>query len=454
MIDLAARFIDLRTMSIQLLLINDWLIDTQTGDLWAKQASIETMPTVEPDGRLDPQGIEILNLLIASPNQVVSKDTLINGVWPNSIVTDDALSRSISRLRKSLNDNAKSPTIIETVPKRGYRLIGTIEVQTRPSLESITPPNSSGRNEPHNEASSLVRSTNKTPTLTYWLFGLVVFGLLFVTWASLQTNSNSSQPENELISKADDYYLQMRRQDNEMAIALYEQAVALRPQSGQGQAGLANALVQQVIRWPNPANMPDIPHQDLQHALKLGRTQTEAAKQKLSRALALAKQAVSLSPNSARAHKALGFVYSAQQNFDDAINSYQRAVDLDPDAWDALINIGDVKEINQQGDQAIQYFEAAFAAMTRVYENQSTRIQPWYADLGAAIGHKYYAKNQTQQAETWFRHVLSFAPFNDKATAGLATILKESGDQQSAQRLCDEFEQRVGTQPCEINHND
>ncbi len=51
----------------------------------------------------------------------------------------------------------------------------------------------------------------------------------------------------------------MRRQDNEMAIALYEQAVAMRPESGQGQAGLANALVQQVTRWPNPANMPAPP---------------------------------------------------------------------------------------------------------------------------------------------------------------------------------------------------
>ncbi|MDC0603615.1 tetratricopeptide repeat protein [Aliiglaciecola sp.] len=266
----------------------------------------------------------------------------------------------------------------------------------------------------------------------------------------MQTPGKSAKQESELITKADDYYLQMRRQDNEMAIALYEQAVAMRPESGQGQAGLANALVQQVIRWPNPADMPDIPHQNLQHAIELGRTQTDKAKRKLNRALALAEQAVSLSPNSARAHKALGFVYSAQQKFDLAIQSYQRAVELDPDAWDALINIGDVKQITHNNAQALQYFEAAFADMTRVYQSQSTRIHPWYADLGAAIGNKYYANEQTHQAETWYRHVLSFAPFNDKATAGLATILKESGDQQSAQRLCDEFEQRVGKQPCAL----
>ena len=164
------------------------------------------------------------------------------------------------------------------------------------------------------------------------------------------------------------------------------------------------------------------PHQNLQHALKLGRTQTDEAKRKLNRALALAKQAVSLSPNSARAHKALGFVYSAQQNFKAAIQSYQQAVELDPDAWDARINIGDVNEIIQNNALAIEYFAAVFEAMTRVYKNQSTRIQPWYADLGAAIGDKYYATKRTQQAETWYRHVLSFAPFNDKATAGLATI--------------------------------
>ena len=282
------------------------------------------------------------------------------------------------------------------------------------------------------------------------LFSSLFIGSIVLVSSVLFQPTQEPEQETTLIRQADDYYLQMRRQDNEMAIALYEQSIALKPQSGAGQAGLANALVQQVIRWPNPADMPEIPHKNLKQAIEDGRTSTQEAKRKLGRALALAQQAVNLSPDSARAHKAIGFVYSAQQRFDEALASYRQAVALDPNAWDAMINIGDVIEISQFDENPIQYYEAAFNAMTRVYDKQTSRVQPWYADLGAVIGDKHYSQGQYQKAETWYRHVLSFAPLNNNATRGLAVILNESGDTQSAEQLCASFEQRVGIQPCEF----
>jgi tetratricopeptide (TPR) repeat protein len=251
-----------------------------------------------------------------------------------------------------------------------------------------------------------------------------------------------------LISQADDYYLQIRRQDNEMAIKLYEQAIALKPESGSGPAGLANALVQQVIRWPNPVNEPEVPLQNLQQALLEMRHRTPQAKQKLGRALAMAKKAVRLSPNDARAHKSLGFVYSAQEEFDLALKSYYEAVELDNNAWDALINIGDVLEITARMPLAVEYYELAFEAMGRVYKQQAARIRPWYADLGALIGDKYIELEKSQEAEVWYRHVLGFAPFNLRAARGLTKILISSGDTNGAQHICTEFLQRIGKNPC------
>lgn len=54
---------------------------------------------------------------------MVSKEQLVREVWPGTFVTDDVLIRCISELRKAFGDNADSPTIIETMPKRGYRLL-------------------------------------------------------------------------------------------------------------------------------------------------------------------------------------------------------------------------------------------------------------------------------------------------------------------------------------------
>ena len=428
-------------MSSELLHIDSWLIDVTTGDTWSYTTGDTTVAS--PSFRLDPKSIDIIKALSAKAGDVITKDALIEAAWPNTIVTDDALARSISRLRKSLNDDAKAPRIIETVPKRGYRLIASINPYSAQNQQQEP------LSHQQKKSGNSDKPDKRNPRFRNLLLASVATIMVVTFWVWHPLSSEIEQ-EASLIQQADDYYLQMRRQDNEMAIALYEQSIALRPNSGEGQAGLANALVQQVIRWPNLANMPDIPHKNLQQAIDDGRTSTKEAKHKLDRALAFAEQAVNLAPDSARAHKAIGFVYSAQQRFDDAIKSYQRAVALDSNAWDALINIADVIEISQRNENPIDYYEAAFEAMTRVYDAQTSRIQPWYADLGAIIGDKHLARGQQQEAETWYRHVLSFAPLNNNATKGLANILTESGDHQSAERLCLAFEQKVGTQPCQL----
>ena len=435
-------------MTATSLLLNQWQIHLDSGEL-TLLTEHQTEQGVRD--RLEPKALQLLIILAQKPNSLVSKDALFEQLWPQQVVTDDALTRCISRLRKSLQDDPKSAKIIETIPRRGYRLIAT-QVQWLHDEESLTSLEEADSSEIETRfAAPLLSSKNAL------LGGGVIVLLSLLIWVS-QISKPTHEVSREithsdvqpLLRQADDYYSQIRRQDNEMAIELYQQIMALRPDIGAGQAGVANALVQQVLRWPNPASEIPVDTRNLQHALQMGLTQTEQAQLKLRRALALAQNAVKQAPESARAYKAQGFVYSALQEFDLALNSYQQAIELDENAWDALINYGDVLEITGNLPEAMDYYVRAFEAMREVRAAQSARVNPWLADFGAHIADKYLSLNKVQEAEIWYRKVLSFAPFNSNATKGLVAILKQTGDDSAAQRLCLEYLQRIGNPICDL----
>src|SRR5262250_3233598 len=70
--------------------------------------------------RLQEQPFRVLQMLLESPGQVVTREELQTAIWPsNSYVDfDQGLNRAINRLREALGDSADSPRFIETLPKR------------------------------------------------------------------------------------------------------------------------------------------------------------------------------------------------------------------------------------------------------------------------------------------------------------------------------------------------
>lgn len=74
---------------------------------------------------IPPKEIEILCRLAEKPGELVTKKDLIEAVWPDSFVEESNLSRHIYVLRKLFSDLGYQETLIENVPKRGYRLVGT-----------------------------------------------------------------------------------------------------------------------------------------------------------------------------------------------------------------------------------------------------------------------------------------------------------------------------------------
>ncbi len=76
---------------------------------------------------LEPKVMEVLACLARHQGEPVSKEELLQAVWPNTFVTDDVLKRSISELRRVFGDDVRESHIIQTIPKRGYRLLVPVE---------------------------------------------------------------------------------------------------------------------------------------------------------------------------------------------------------------------------------------------------------------------------------------------------------------------------------------
>jgi DNA-binding winged helix-turn-helix (wHTH) protein/predicted ATPase len=77
--------------------------------------------------KLRPKAFAVLDYLLGRPGQLVTKDELLNAVWPGTFVGEGVLKVSIRQLREALEDDPKSPRFIETAHRRGYRFIGQIK---------------------------------------------------------------------------------------------------------------------------------------------------------------------------------------------------------------------------------------------------------------------------------------------------------------------------------------
>jgi DNA-binding winged helix-turn-helix (wHTH) protein/TolB-like protein len=82
---------------------------------------------------LSPRAMAVLVHLAGAKGAVVSRNELLDAVWPRMAVTQDAVSQCIVELRKAFRDDSKNPRVIETIPKVGLRLMAPAETVQAPS---------------------------------------------------------------------------------------------------------------------------------------------------------------------------------------------------------------------------------------------------------------------------------------------------------------------------------
>ena len=94
---------------------------------WLVQPSLDRLSRRGEVVQLRPKVMDVLVHLAANAGEVVSKNALIDAVWARQFIADSALSRAVFELREALGDDPHAPRYIETISKRGYRLIAPVE---------------------------------------------------------------------------------------------------------------------------------------------------------------------------------------------------------------------------------------------------------------------------------------------------------------------------------------
>jgi TolB-like protein/DNA-binding winged helix-turn-helix (wHTH) protein len=94
---------------------------------WLIEPSLNAVSRNGESIHLAPKVMGVLVCLAQHAGEPVSKETLLQTVWPDTFVGDDVLKGSISELRHVFEDDAREPTVIQTIPKRGYRLVAPVQ---------------------------------------------------------------------------------------------------------------------------------------------------------------------------------------------------------------------------------------------------------------------------------------------------------------------------------------
>jgi TolB-like protein len=88
---------------------------------------------------VEPQIFDLLTFLICNSDRVISKDDLISGVWKGRIVSDSTLNSSINAVRQAVGDSGEAQRIIRTIPRKGFRFVGTVRQTAEGNKSELAP---------------------------------------------------------------------------------------------------------------------------------------------------------------------------------------------------------------------------------------------------------------------------------------------------------------------------
>lgn len=155
--------------------VGEWHVEPNTGHL--RKGEQET--------KLEPRVMSLLVCLAGKRGEVISREELEATVWEGSVVGYDALTSAMIKLRKAFHDNSKKPSVIETVSKKGYRLIADISFDENSFPEKLL------KDEKFSTIEKIEKSNNLIFRTEFWM-GLL-FILIGLTFLIINYNSKPAE---------------------------------------------------------------------------------------------------------------------------------------------------------------------------------------------------------------------------------------------------------------------
>jgi len=185
---------------------------------------------------LQPIEMKVFLLLLEARGDVVTRDELFASVWGGVFVGDESLNRAIARVRKVLTETALGDLDIETIPRTGYRLAGTIVEQLRDE-DSIVP------------YASRVDSLTRRQIVTG---GVIIASAAAGAGLWLRERAESDRVVDDLLDRGGAALRRDTAEDAQQSIELLERAVARRPNSARAWGLLACAYAVWSSYAPSP----------------------------------------------------------------------------------------------------------------------------------------------------------------------------------------------------------
>jgi DNA-binding winged helix-turn-helix (wHTH) protein len=137
--------------------------------------------------RPEPQTLRVLLCLAERDGKLVSRDNLIDEVWGGRAISDDPINRAINQVRKCLGDSGKESGYVETLPKRGYRLLKPVQLHSPAPTPTPTPTPTPAAGQP-----SAATGQRRWKVISAVL-AVGLFGFMYLLW-SVRTDAPPPLP--------------------------------------------------------------------------------------------------------------------------------------------------------------------------------------------------------------------------------------------------------------------
>jgi len=308
----------------------DLTLDVQRGIL-TRSSEVISLPKLSYD--------LLLALVSASPT-LLTQQELMSKVWPNIVIGDETLKQRVKLLRRSLADNASSPTYIEAVRGRGYRLIPEVTLEhiiSRPSSVMVDlTANDRFPNLSSQQFSGLWQLVSKVSFIILFCF-IIIFTVIFYNSGEVTERFDDFKVAvaGKLLAIIDDkkeplskqkialdyyqkglaYYKRYRAIDNTIAIDFFHKSINTLDDFSLAYAGLSQAYSQEIFQFDGKASSK-------------------------TKAINNAYQAIAYDSQSAESYKALGTAYYVTGWLSKSIEPYLNSLKLSPRDNDTAANLG------------------------------------------------------------------------------------------------------------------